>query len=161
MPEARRAERASELWAKSATRERRRPGPGHVRHELASLLALLRHDDLVPDGQPDLTRYLVLAHHGKLRLTVRSTPEEYRGPEAPDAERTLRGVTSGDELPQVVTPRGLLPPMTLDLDALDATDDRPSWTERACALRDAPALGPFRLGFLEALTRIADWRASA
>jgi CRISPR-associated endonuclease/helicase Cas3 len=161
VPDTRRSERASELWAKSATRERRRPGRQHVRHELASLLALLEHDDLLPAGHPDLVRYLVLAHHGKLRLTIRSTPEEYRRPDAPDGERTVRGVTSCDELPPVVTPRGVLQPKTLDLAALDATDDRPSWTARACALRDAPALGPFRLGYLEALTRIADWRASA
>ncbi len=28
------------------------------------------------------------------------------------------------------------------------------------ALRDGPDLGPFRLAYLEALVRIADWRAS-
>jgi CRISPR-associated endonuclease/helicase Cas3 len=38
-------------------------------------------------------------------------------------------------------------------------EDR-SWTEVACSLRDDPALGPFRLAYLEALVRVADWRAS-
>jgi CRISPR-associated endonuclease/helicase Cas3 len=35
-----------------------------------------------------------------------------------------------------------------------------SWLERMLALRDDPALGPFRLAFLEAAVRIADWLAS-
>ncbi len=35
-----------------------------------------------------------------------------------------------------------------------------SWTDHALALRDQPQLGPFRLGFLEAVLRVADWRAS-
>jgi CRISPR-associated endonuclease/helicase Cas3 len=37
----------------------------------------------------------------------------------------------------------------------------PSWSGAALGLRDDPALGPFRLAFLEALVRISDWRASA
>jgi len=36
-----------------------------------------------------------------------------------------------------------------------------SWAELALTLRDDPQLGPFRLGALESLLRIADWRASA
>jgi CRISPR-associated endonuclease/helicase Cas3 len=35
-----------------------------------------------------------------------------------------------------------------------------SWLETTLALRDDPALGPFRLAQLEALVRVADWRAS-
>ena len=35
------------------------------------------------------------------------------------------------------------------------------WSERALRLLGRPDLGPFRLGFLEALARLADWRASA
>jgi CRISPR-associated endonuclease/helicase Cas3 len=34
-----------------------------------------------------------------------------------------------------------------------------SWLERMLALRDRD--GPFRLAYLEALLRVADWRASA
>jgi CRISPR-associated endonuclease/helicase Cas3 len=37
----------------------------------------------------------------------------------------------------------------------------PSWTARATSLRDRSDLGVFRLGFLEAIVRLADWRASA
>jgi CRISPR-associated endonuclease/helicase Cas3 len=35
-----------------------------------------------------------------------------------------------------------------------------SWLERTLRLRDDPALGPFRLAYLETLVRVADWRAS-
>jgi CRISPR-associated endonuclease/helicase Cas3 len=37
----------------------------------------------------------------------------------------------------------------------------PSWSERMLPLRDRADLGPFRLGYLEATVRMADWRASA
>jgi CRISPR-associated endonuclease/helicase Cas3 len=37
----------------------------------------------------------------------------------------------------------------------------PSWSSRTLKLRDRPDLGPFRLGFLEALVRLADWAVSA
>lgn len=36
----------------------------------------------------------------------------------------------------------------------------PSWTERVENLLDRADLGPFRLAFLEAMVRVADWRAS-
>ena len=43
------------------------------RHELASLLLIdgPLHGLLGSSPDPDLTRYLVLAHHGKLRVQVR------------------------------------------------------------------------------------------
>ena len=61
-------------WAKSGTSAPLRfDGGVAFRHELASLLMLdgpLR--DLLADApDPDLARYLVLAHHGKLRVQVR------------------------------------------------------------------------------------------
>jgi len=36
----------------------------------------------------------------------------------------------------------------------------PSWLARTLSLRDSPEIGPFRLAFLEALLRVADWQAS-
>ena len=36
----------------------------------------------------------------------------------------------------------------------------PSWLSRMLTLRDDPGSGVFRLAFLEALLRVADWRAS-
>jgi len=89
---------------------------------------------------------------------VRSAPEERRPPEAAREARYVLGIVDGERLPALNTPAGALPETTLELDRLD---DPPSWTARACALRDDPELGPLRLAFLEALVRIADWRASA
>jgi CRISPR-associated endonuclease/helicase Cas3 len=123
------------------------------RHELASALALLQ------TGAPDLTLYLVAAHHGKVRLSIRALPDEL----SPDADvRFARGIWEGDVLPGaeiggVVTPAVTLDlePMLLGLSALGAL----SWMERMLALRDE--LGPFRLAYLEALIIAADRRASA
>ena len=58
------------------------------------------------------------------------------------------------------TPLGTLRPVTLDLATMKLGADD-SWTDAAAGLRDDAELGPFRLGFLEALLRVADWRASA
>jgi CRISPR-associated endonuclease/helicase Cas3 len=42
----------------------------------------------------------------------------------------------------------------------DDAETGPSWSARVLALRDDPKLGPFRVGFLEALIKCADERAS-
>ena len=53
-------------------------------------------------------------------------------------------------------------PLTLSLDAMDAgsTETGKSWTSLTSNLVNRDDLGPFRLGFLEAVVRIADWLAS-
>lgn len=152
-------------WAKSAgSRRSIRHSRRHFRHELASALALLAHPDIL-DGwvEADLALYLVGAHHGRVRLAIRSLPGETRPPD--DAERRVAlGVWDGEELPSVELPGRTLPPTVLDLSPMeigDLPDGRPSWGARALALRDRPDLGPFRLAFLEALVRLADWRVSA
>jgi len=60
---------------------------------------------------------------------------------------------SGGEIPESM--------MRLSVMGLGTTADGPSWSRRMLALRDREDLGPFRLAFLEALVRLADWRASA
>ncbi|MGH9148789.1 MAG: HD domain-containing protein, partial [Acidimicrobiales bacterium] len=155
-----------QLWAKSGTRGRLIHSRRHFRHELASALALLGDGSVVLDGlaEPDLATYLVAAHHGVVRLGIRSLPgdDSARCPNA--GGRVALGVCDGDRLPDVVTPRGTVPGLTLDLAAMelgDSPDGRPSWAARVLALRDRPDLGPFRLGFLEALVVLADWRVSS
>jgi CRISPR-associated endonuclease/helicase Cas3 len=74
------------------------------------------------------------------------------------------GIFDGEQLPAVDVPGGTVPGSTLDLSVMelgDGSDGSASWSARALALRDRTDLGPFRLGFLEAVLRLADWRASA
>jgi CRISPR-associated endonuclease/helicase Cas3 len=53
-----------------------------------------------------------------------------------------------------------MPPVTLSLAVMELGEGPmgPSWAERTQRL--LAAHGPFRLAWLEALVRIADWRAS-
>jgi CRISPR-associated endonuclease/helicase Cas3 len=159
----REAREAGRPWAKSAVKggSLRFPKGVKFRHELVSMLlldgplrALL---DAVED--PNLVRYLVLAHHGKLRLQVgEPTDKEPTGQGSMDRdEKTLLGLTHGDSL---AVPRLLGQPtgeLTIDLDQFTFGGDR-SWTRTALELRDR--YGPFVLAYLETVVRIADWRAS-
>lgn len=136
-----------------------RPG---FRHELASALLALQH------GQTDLVAFLIASHHGKVRLSLRSLPNE-RAPldEHGSEDRSIRharGVWEGDVLPEVDLGEGLVVPSSrITLRYMELGHDErtgPSWVSRVLALRDNPELGPFRLGFLEALIKCADERAS-
>lgn len=164
----------SELWAKAAgtwKRYERR----HFRHELASALAVLNPTNkAIPDELRDLVAYLIAAHHGKVRLSIRSLPNEQRphtnSPPHPQ-KRFARGIWDGDALPAtdlgmehgvgVITPAVTLSlePMELGLCEKEPFKDQPSWLERTIGLRDT--LGVFRLAHLEAILRAADMRASA
>lgn len=126
------------------------------RHELASALAWLglRSDD----ADADLVAYLIAAHHGKVRMSLRALPQET---EAPDGRLFARGVWDGDRLPEVQFLDGeTIPEVELKLDLMQLGEGPrgPSWTTRTQRL--LRALGPFQLAWCEALVRIADWRAS-
>ncbi len=160
-PEKEPAEFDTTLWAKSEKRKGPRNKRRHFRHELASALALRSYNGRValPEGTRDLVQYLVAAHHGRVRLSIRPAPGEQPPAGNPDGRFAL-GVHEGDELLEVSTPLGPLPSVTLGLVCMELGGENHSWVEAACALRDDPQLGPFRLGFLEALVCVADWRAS-
>lgn len=146
-----------ELWAKSQRYGGHHRGRPHLRHELVSALMLLHPDCGLLDGhqEADLVTYLVAAHHGKVRVSVRSLPGE---------DGRVLGVEDGDTTTPVKLPDGsTVPALKLSLGHLKLGDDgegAPSWTGRALHLRDREDLGPFRLAFLESLVRVADWRAS-
>ncbi len=122
----------------------------HFRHELASALAMLG------TGDSDLAAYLAAAHHGRIRLGIRSMPGERED----DGVAVARGIKEDDRLDRCELAAGVqAPPVTLSLRVMQFGAENGSWTDRMLRLRDE--LGPFRLAYLEMLLRAADEMASA
>jgi CRISPR-associated endonuclease/helicase Cas3 len=152
---------AGRPWAKSGGNGGALHFAGDVafRHELASLLLI---DGplsglLAESPDPDLTRYLVLAHHGKLRVQVRDPGDLAVLAPGEASEKKILGLEQGAT---TAVPAMLGQPaatLTVDLDQFQLGGDR-SWTRTVLGLRDR--YGPFVLAYLETLVRIADWRAS-
>lgn len=127
------------------------------RHELVSLLMLrgpgatkLLEACGVPQHAHDLARYLVAAHHGVLRMQPRDPVTDGRN------GRSVLGLTQGEKLPKLPWQGVTLGGEAVDLRSFDGGDE--SWT-RVCEDLLAEH-GPFVLAYLEALVRVADWRAS-
>ena len=132
------------VWAKSAGSARHsRPG---FRHEAASALAYLAH---CPGNS--LTAYLIAAHHGIMRLSIRSVH--------PD-DRYILGLLESDRLPAYDDGMVSVPETVLDAASMAGLGrrDGPSWASMATGLLDEH--GPFRLAYLEMAVRAADWVAS-
>ena len=77
--------------------------------------------------------YLIAAHHGKVRLSIRALPDE----DQPEREGVLfaHGVHDGDLLPDVDLGGETCAALTLDLSPMQLGGGG-SWTARALALRD-------------------------
>lgn len=158
------------VWAKSENKLNTCTRRG-FRHELASAIAWLLAGPF-DASERDLAGYLIASHHGKVRLSIRSLPDEPVPdlPPMPDGTDRLfaRGIWHQDKndaekhdvLPSVNMGDLNTPEIPLDLTFMRMGEGPhgPSWLARAIALRDQ--LGPFRLAFLETLLRAADARAS-
>lgn len=142
------------LLAKSPCRGRHQRR--YFRHELASALAWLAQHDDEPDA--DLIAYLIAAHHGKVRMSIRAMPTERADA---GVKRFARGIWEGDVLPALEFDgeRSDQTELCLAMMELGDGDQGRSWTARTLDLLDQ--YGPFRLAWLETLVRLADWRASA
>jgi CRISPR-associated endonuclease/helicase Cas3 len=148
--------RQGTLWAKTALDGERCTRHG-FRHELASALAWLMAGPQDVQ-QRDLIAYIIAAHHGKVRLSIRALPEEKGDPANPE-RLFARGIWDQDVLPPV--PDLITSTTPLDLSLMQMGEGRLglSWLARMIGLRDQ--YGPFALAHLEALLRAADMRASA
>lgn len=148
------ADGGAPLLAKS-TRYGKHQRP-YFRHELASALSWLVNGE--QNEQHDLIAYLIAAHHGKVRLSIRAWPGETTPGEK--HKRYARGIWDGDTLPAVTAQGFHMPETVLELNVMELgnSDAGASWTSRTQALLNEH--GPFTLAWLETLLRIADWRAS-
>ncbi len=131
------------LWAKCVGKAFH--SQRYFRHEFASALAALGQSQL-----DFLSIYLIASHHGKARLSIRAFPDE-------EAEFVL-GVQDQSVLPPIHFKNLKIPSTVLTHEVLEFGRD--SWQDRCLKLRDNPALGPFRIAYLESLLRAADVRAS-
>lgn len=160
------------LWAKSGIRKRFSYRRRYFRHELASALAIQQNRhvlDVISEEDKDLVAYLVAAHHGKIRLSIRSLPNEdfpWLSDEGSYSEgaRFAHGVWEGDKIPRVeLDAVNFVPETVLDLSLMELgmhEDGELTWLDRTTRLRDRKDLGLFKLGYMEALLRVADWRGS-
>ena len=125
-----------------------RPGGHRFRHEAASALAFLTENGADAD---DLVAWLVMAHHGRVRMT----PTPWNDLRMDD----VVGVRSGDRIPaRIMALVGREEACNLDLDVLIPSVTHPGWQGRVVKLLEEH--GSQFLAYLETLVRVADWRAS-
>lgn len=110
----------------------------------------------------DLLAYLVLSHHGKVRVALHAGPKDQEYVARDGRGLPIRGVREGDALPAVsLDGESSLPTLSLTLApaalGLSPSTGR-SWRDRTVALLRTH--GPGSLAYMEALLIAADRRAS-
>ena len=129
------------------------------RHEVASALALLgearpalRHLD---PGDEFLAIYLIAAHHGRARMSLRTMPG--------DEPNAVFGILDGEQLPALQIGEWRIDGAELrprNYTGIGQNEDGViPWQEQTSDL--LAQRGPFVLALLEASVRFADWLASA
>ena len=101
---------------------------------------------------------MIASHHGKIRLSIRSLPEEEKPAAEFKGKCIARGVVEGERMQAIQLGDLDLPEFTIDLSLMEMDAPQQSWLARMLALRNA--LGPFRLAFLETVFRAANMTAS-
>jgi CRISPR-associated endonuclease/helicase Cas3 len=148
-------------FAKSGGTGRLRHKRAFFRHELVSGLIMLAPGSGLLDGveEADLAVYVAVAHHGKVRLAVRSQDAEVQG-----STSLLLGVQAGEKVGPIPVSGGrVVEQVEMDLSVFQLGGNAQgfSWVRRVTRLLEREDLGPFRLALLEALVRAADRRVSA
>ena len=147
------------VWAKSQKKYLRHSIPG-FRHEVVSALAYLKQKDKLDGELRNLVAYLIMSHHGKVRLSLRNFFKKERTKK--DKEYLFGIKTDGDVLPKFSSDDVSIEETCIDMSLASIGRDESgnsSWTERAITLRDK--YHPFRLAYLEMLIMRADRLASA
>ncbi|MDR3634056.1 MAG: CRISPR-associated endonuclease Cas3'' [Isosphaeraceae bacterium] len=111
----------------------------------------------------NLLLYLVVSHHGKVRVTLQAAPKDQEYRDRDGRGLPIRGVREGDRLPAIAIDQEgpLLPEVSVTLEPAAiglSIRTGASWRERCIGLLER--FGPAGLAYLESLLRAADVRAS-